>query len=94
MIQAIKPSFSFPNLVPYGNGIPSEFLKNSAQNSPEFRRFCFVFFAEFCGKIRNKYGTRNTEYGIPRNSAEFNFFRVKTEYGNNGIRNSAKFRGI
>ena len=81
-----------------------KFLNNFAWKSLEFRCFRFVFFVEFREKIRNKYGIQNmeiTEYGILRNSAEFDFFRVKTEYGTkygipqkNGIRKSTKFREI
>ena len=75
---SVVPEFPFP----YFRGIPliKKFpfpRKKKWRKSPEFRLFRSVFFAEFRGKIRNKYGTRNTEiteYGIPQNSAEFPFF--------------------
>ena len=73
---SVVPEFPFP----YFRGIPliKKFpfpRKKKWRKSPEFRLFRSVFFAEFRGKIRNKYGTRNTEikgYGIPRNSLFFN----------------------
>ena len=75
---SVVPEFPFP----YFRGIPliKKFpfpRKKKWRKSPEFRLFRSVFFAEFRGKIRNKYGTRNTEiteYGIPRNSVKFPFF--------------------